>query len=217
VPITWTDSSSRPFFKKSESFSEPGPEHQLNHSSFINVQDHGVEGPLKTTHSNIYGASHAHWHATFHTLGVETNKRHTSGSNVGVWTAITAVDPKSRTRSFSAKDYYMPNASRPNLMVLTDAIAQEILLENVEGSWKAAGVRFNHKDGEYYAKASKEVILSCGSVQYPQLLELSGVGDPDVLEAAGIEVKVKNKNVGENLQEHMSKCKTLEQVRGQLA
>ena len=49
-----------------------------------------------------------------------------------------------------------------------------------------------------------EVILCAGSVQSPQLLELSGIGSPKVLEAAGIEVKIENPAVGENLQEHMS-------------
>jgi choline dehydrogenase-like flavoprotein len=193
-----------PFFKKSESFTEPSAEHQLEYSSFINTRDHGTDGPLNTTHSKVYGASHAYWHATFHKLGVETNKQHTSGSNVGVWTAITAVDSNSRVRSFSAKAYYLPNSSRPNLVVLTEAIAQEILLETSKDGWTATGVRFHYHGEEYHAKARKEVILSCGSVQSPQLLELSGIGNPDVLQAAGIEVKVVNKNVGEHLQEHMS-------------
>jgi choline dehydrogenase-like flavoprotein len=194
----------RPFFKKSESFTEPSLEHQLEHSSFININDHGTDGPVKTTHSKVYGASHAYWHSTFHSLGVETNKHHTSGSNVGVWTAITAVDPKSRVRSFSAKAYYWPNVSRPNLVVLTEAIAQEVILEKTRDGWSAKGVTFNHCGKEYRVKASNEVILSCGSVQSPQLLELSGIGNPDILNAAGIEVKIENKNVGENLQEHMS-------------
>lgn len=198
--------STRPFFKKSESFTEPCPQHQLEHSSFINVHDHGTNGPLNTTHSKVYGASHAFWHATFHNLGIETNKQHTSGSNVGVWTAITAVDPKTRARSFSAKAYYLPNASRPNLVVLTEAVAQEIILEESRDGWTATGVRFSHRGKAYLAKASNEVILSCGSVQSPQLLELSGIGNPDVLELAGVGVKVGNKNVGEHLQEHMSKC-----------
>jgi choline dehydrogenase-like flavoprotein len=166
---------------------------------------------LKTTHSKVYGASHAFWHSTFHKLGVETNKQHTSGSNVGVWTAITAVDPNSRVRSFSARGYYLPTASRPNLVVLTEAVAQEVLLEKNEDTWTATGVRFHHGGKEYRSKASIEVILSCGSVQSPQLLELSGIGNPDVLNAAGIDVKVDNPNVGEHLQEHMSELNALEQ------
>lgn len=66
---------------------------------------------------------------------------------------------------------------------------------------------FVHRDKEHTVKVDGEVILSAGSVQSPQLLELSGVGNPEVLKVAGIETKVANPNVGENLQEHMSKLK----------
>lgn len=89
-------------------------------------------------------------------------------------------------------------------MVLTEAVAQEVLLEKNENTWMATGVRFQHGGKEYRSKASIEVILSCGSVQSPQLLELSGIGNPKILEAACIDVKVVNTNVGEHLQEHMS-------------
>lgn len=184
--------------------SEPSPEHQKEHSSFIDAEDHGKDGPMRITHSKVYGESHKYWHSTFHRLGVETNKRHTSGSNVGVWTAVTAVDPKSRERSYSARSFYLPNADRPNLVVLTEATAQEVLLEKTSNKWTATGVRFTHLGAEHCVKASKEVILSCGSVQSPQLLELSGIGNHEILNAAGINVKVNNPNVGENLQEHMS-------------
>ena len=54
-------------------------------------------------------------------------------------------------------------------------------------------------------RACEEVIVSAGSVQSPQLLELSGIGNQAILQNAGITVKIDNPNVGENLQEHMSK------------
>ena len=95
-------------------------------------------------------------------------------------------------------------------MVLTEAIAQEVLLEKRDDTWTATGVRFHHGGKECHAKASTEVILSCGSVQSPQLLELSGIGNPDVLKAASVDVKVNNPNVGEHLQEHMSEWNSLE-------
>lgn len=81
---------------------------------------------------------------------------------------------------------------------------QEILIEKEADEWITKGARFIHGGVEFTASATKEVILSAGSVQSPQLLELSGIGNPEILEAAGIEVKVANKNVGENLQEHIS-------------
>lgn len=70
--------------------------------------------------------------------------------------------------------------------------------------WRAEGVRFVHGKAQFSAFASREVIVSAGSVQSPQILELSGIGGKTVLSAAGIPVKVDNENVGENLLDHLS-------------
>jgi len=78
-------------------------------------------------------------------------------------------------------------------------------LEKEDSSWRATGVRFEHGGKAFSVAASKEVILSAGSVQSPQMLELSGIGNPEILNEAGVNVKVANPNVGENLQEHMSR------------
>jgi len=75
--------------------------------------------------------------------------------------------------------------------------------ESEGDEWRATGVRFIHQGQEHRVDVNGEIIISAGSVQSPQLLELSGIGSPGVLKAAGIETKVANPNVGENLQEHM--------------
>ena len=90
-------------------------------------------------------------------------------------------------------------------MLLTEALVREVVLEKDEVErWGARGVRFERGGEEFVARTEGEVIVCAGSVQSPQLLELSGIGKREVLEAAGIEVKVENPNVGENLQDHMS-------------
>lgn len=94
-------------------------------------------------------------------------------------------------------------------MLLTEATVRNIVLERDRNGWKATGVVFVHRDKEHTVQVDGEVILSAGSVQSPQILELSGVGNPKVLEAACIETKVANPNVGENLQDHMSKLKKI--------
>ena len=127
-----------------------------------------------------------------------------SGSNVGCWTSLTGVTPESRERSYSATAYYKPNCQRPNLVLLSEATVQEVVLEKSGGEWVAKGVRFVHGGKERVVTTDGEVIICAGSVQSPQLLELSGIGNPEVLNAAGIETKVANPNVGENLQDHMS-------------
>ena len=88
--------------------------------------------------------------------------------------------------------------------MLTEAFVQEVVLEEEEGQWVAKGVRFVHGGEEHVVRTEGEVIICAGSVQSPQLLELSGIGDPEVLNAAGVEAKVNNPAVGENLQDHMS-------------
>lgn len=82
-----------------------------------------------------------------------------------------------------------------------------MILEKEGDDWVAKGVRFAHGHGnqEHVVMTGGEVIVCGGSVQSPQLLELSGIGNPEILKAAGIECKVASPFVGENLQEHMSK------------
>ncbi|KAK0633813.1 hypothetical protein B0T14DRAFT_419122 [Immersiella caudata] len=166
----------------------------------------GDNGPVQIAYPNEFSPSHRFWHGTLNAVGVETNDAHLAGSNVGVWTSLVSVDPRSATRSYAATAYYQPSATRPNLIVLTGAEVREILLvqDGVSGQWTAKGVRFLHGGAEFSAFASREVILSAGSVQSPQILELSGVGGSAVLFAAGIPVKVDNPNVGENLQDHLT-------------
>ena len=137
---------------------------------------------------------------------MDTNRSHFSGSNIGVWTSLTGVAPELRERSYSATAYYRPNSGKTNLVLLTEALVREVILEcdGRNGEWTAKGVRFLHGGKEYVAPTKGEVIICAGSVQSPQLLELSGIGNPQVLKAAGVNVKVDNSNVGENLQEHMS-------------
>jgi choline dehydrogenase-like flavoprotein len=78
-----------------------------------------------------------------------------------------------------------------------------VLLE-MKDTWVATGVRVRQDGILLDIHAGREVILSAGSVQSPQILELSGIGRRDVLEAASVKLKVDSPTVGENLQDHMS-------------
>ena len=101
-------------------------------------------------------------------------------------------------RSSAATAFLKPIRNRPNLSVLTGAQATRILFERgraVGLQWVQAG-----KQGE--ARANREVILSGGALQSPQLLQLSGIGPAALLRAHGIEVVVDAPGVGENLQDH---------------
>lgn len=198
----------RPFFKKSERFHEPSEATQKETPVSLHRGVLGRSGPVQVSYPREYTASHKLWHRTMNSLGVETNNNHLAGNNTGCWTSVTSVDFRDVTRSYAAAAYYRPVSSRSNLFVLTAAEVHEIVLvrgEHGPRSWKAEGVRFSHGGAEFTAFARREVILSAGSVQSPQILELSGIGGSAVLSAAGVTVKVDNPNVGENLQDHLSK------------
>ena len=201
IPLT----QERPFYKRSENFIEPDPASQQQHEIHYDREAFGTGGPIAVTYLKEYSASHQHWHKSLNRLGVPTNRAHLSGSNVGVWTNVVAVDPRNATRSYSAPAYYLSNASRKNLVVLTNAVAREIVLERHTEGLVAKGVRFDHDEGHFMVCASREVIISAGSVASPQLLERSGYGNPVILERAQISLKMSNANVGENVQEHMSR------------
>ncbi|KAH6655332.1 putative choline dehydrogenase [Truncatella angustata] len=193
-----------PFLKRSEAFHPPGPEMQHTNKEYYDDEAFGMNGPVHISYSKAYSDSHQVWHQTLNNLGVDTNRRHMAGSNVGVWTNINSVNPRSYERSYSSTAYYLPYSQRPNLHVLTGVLVNEILLKQQHGDWVAHGVRFAHDGKQYAVQALREVVLSAGSVQSPQLLELSGIGNPEILGSAGIETKVSNANVGENLQDHIT-------------
>jgi choline dehydrogenase-like flavoprotein len=103
-------------------------------------------------------------------------------------------------RSYSASAYYCPASRRTNFHVLTGAQATKILFNSSGNDIKATGVSFVSNGASFTAKASKEVVLSAGSVQTPQLLELSGIGNKTILSNLGIETLVDLPGVGMNLQ-----------------
>ena len=106
------------------------------------------------------------------------------------------------TRSYSETGYFVPNASRPNLLVLTEALVARITLRQDKKDPVATGVVFLRNGTEYVVEAKREVILTAGVVQTPQVLELPGIGKQGVLKSAGIKHLVENGRVGEGFEDH---------------
>jgi choline dehydrogenase len=102
-------------------------------------------------------------------------------------------------RRISAADAYLrPALARPNLRVETEAHVLSLRFE--EG--RVTGVRARTRAGERTFHANREVVLTAGAVQTPHLLELSGIGDPDILRNAGIAVRHALPGVGANYIDH---------------
>ena len=97
-----------------------------------------------------------------------------------------------------AMGYLRPALGRANLTLEIHAQAERVVFDGK----RATGVRYFQDGKSIEARARREVILSGGAVNSPQLLELSGIGDPDVLAAAGVPVLQALRGVGTNLQDH---------------
>jgi len=103
-------------------------------------------------------------------------------------------------RMSAARAYLNPARRRSNLKIEKRALAERILLEGKE----AVGVAYRQKGRIVQARARREVILSAGTINSPQLLQLSGVGPAELLKSKGIDVVHAANGVGRNLQDHLA-------------
>lgn len=129
--------------------------------------------------------------------GFRRNPDFNGPSQEGV--GLYQITAKGGFRMSTARAYLARARRRANVTVLTHAHATGIELEGR----RAVGVTFRQSDAEARVRARREVILSAGAVNSPQLLMLSGIGPGDSLGAHGIEVRVERKGVGRNLQDHL--------------
>ncbi|MGF1703796.1 choline dehydrogenase [Photobacterium makurazakiensis] len=181
----WSYVDVLPYFKKSES-QERGSNPYHGTNGPLNVADLRIRNPLSDAF--IKAAKQAG-----HRLTQDFNGDQQEG--VGYY----QVTQKNGQRCSSAVAYLRPAEDRPNLTVITDALTTKVLLEDK----KAVGIEYKKGGQLHTIQAKKEVILSGGAINSPQILMLSGIGEKSELEHAGIEVKHHLPGVGKNLQDHL--------------
>ncbi|KAI0654269.1 GMC oxidoreductase [Cubamyces menziesii] len=188
------------YFKKSETaMSVTSSTAQENGLRDPDPRYHGVSGPIVKAYPTWFNPLHFTFLDTLETLGIPRNPDPDSGSNVGGATSFLSIDPRTARRTYSASAYFQPNAERQNLFILTNAVATKIMFDAITRPLCAVGVQYIHGDQIYCAAVRKEVVLAAGSLQTPQILELSGIGRADVLEKHGIQQILDLPGVGENL------------------
>jgi choline dehydrogenase len=119
------------------------------------------------------------------------------------------VNQRRGRRWSAAAGFLKPVLSRPNLRVVDRAHAERILFDGR----RAVGLRYSRGGVSNEARARGEVLLAAGAIGSPQLLELSGVGRPEVLAAIGVPVAHPLPGVGENLQDHLQ-LRTIFRITG---
>ena len=130
-------------------------------------------------------------------LGVPRNDDFNGARQEGV--GYYQLTTKKGWRCSSAVGYLRPARKRPNLEVKTDAQATRVIFEGT----RAVGIEYRRAGQLHEARAAREVILAAGAIQSPQLLQLSGVGPPELLQAHGVPMVAALPGVGENLQDHL--------------
>ncbi|KAL1696032.1 GMC oxidoreductase [Schizophyllum commune] len=167
------------------------------------ASDYGTDGPVHVSFGRIFPPITKLWIAALNALGIPTNGRPNGGSIVGVNLTPMDVRPDNMTRDYSAPARYYPNEARENLVLLTSALVSRINFDDSSAGQGlvASSVSYISDGQAYSATARREVIISAGTVNTPQVLELSGIGQKDILEAVGIEQLIELP-VGENLQDH---------------
>lgn len=112
---------------------------------------------------------------------------------------VYQISTKDGRRMSAARAFLRPAMKRPNVRVETDALVTKILFEGKH----AVAVEYERNGAKHIVGAGREIILSGGAINSPQLLQLSGVGPANHLGGLGIDVIHANENVGRNLEDHV--------------
>ncbi len=159
---------------------------------------HGNQGPLSVSNMRIQRPITDAWIAAAQAAGYKFNSDYNGADQEGV--GFFQLTTKNGRRSSTAVAYLNPARGRDNLRIITHAQVDRVMLEGK----RATGVEYTDRSGKVrVVKAGREVILSGGAINSPQLLMLSGIGEADQLAEHGIEVKFDLPGVGKNMQDHL--------------
>jgi choline dehydrogenase len=183
----WSYREVLPIFRDMESFQGDADE-----------EYRGRNGPLKVTESNETGPLYQALIKAAGEVGIAYTKDYNGAKQDGI--GMTQATIRNGRRMSTARCYLDPARSRPNLTIQANAHTECLLLEGR----RCVGVRYTVNGQQREARANREVVVSTGSINSPQLLELSGIGQPELLQSLGIEVRHELKGVGENLRDHYS-------------
>ena len=180
----WSYEDVLPFFKRLESY-EGGDETLRGRGGPLRVTNPPTSDPLFK--ALIEAAAQ---------VGIPYNPDYNGERQEGI--AMSQATIANGRRMSTAHCYIDPIRKRRNLRIETNATTETLLLDGR----RCTGVRYRLGDSAREARAAREIIVSAGTINSPQLLELSGIGQADRLRGLGIQVRHALPGVGENLRDH---------------
>ena len=181
----WSYDEVLPYFKRAES------------NENFRDEYHGSDGPLNVAKLRSRNPFVEYFLEATEQLQLPSTNDFNGERQEGIGTY--QVTQKNGERCSAARAYIHPNLARPNLRVVTAARTRRVIF----GNGRAAGAEYQRGDKLERVTAAREVIVSCGALQTPQLLMLSGIGDAAHLSERGIDVVQHLPSVGRNLQDHV--------------
>jgi choline dehydrogenase len=181
----WSYKDVLPFFKRMESYQGGGDD------AF-----RGREGPLRVTNPEPRDPLYAALIKAAGEVGIAHNPDYNGARQDGI--AMSQATIADGRRMSTAHCYLDPVRNRQNLRIETGALTEAVLLDGK----RCTGVRYSVDGAVREARAAREVVISAGTFNSPQLLELSGIGQPERLRSLGLEVRHALPGVGENLRDH---------------
>ncbi|KAF7194131.1 Choline dehydrogenase, mitochondrial [Pseudocercospora fuligena] len=198
----WGWNSVSKYAKKAEAF-QHGPHSALTSQE---LAEHGRSGPWQTGYT-VFAPLCKVFLDACEAVGIpKIRDFNTSKGMIGASQFQTFIDAKGQRSSTAVAYLTKEVASRPNLSIATGQIVTKILFDTSGAKPRAVGVEMGStkiSPVRYVVKAKKEVILSAGAVQSPQILKLSGIGPPAELRKYGIPTIKTLMGVGENLADHL--------------
>ncbi len=181
----WSYAEVLPYFLRSEN-------NERLHDRF-----HAQGGPLNVADPRSPSAFMEIWLAAAEAQGFARNVDFNGAQQEGI--GLYQLTQKNGERCSAAAAFLTPNLGRANLAVRTQARATRVLFDGM----RAAGIEYRRGGAVRVVRARREVILCAGAFQSPQLLLLSGIGDPATLRAIGVAPLVQLPGVGRNLRDHI--------------
>ncbi|EYE92427.1 GMC family oxidoreductase [Aspergillus ruber CBS 135680] len=190
-----------PYFQKSLNFTPPGPSRATNATPNYDEASLGPgDGPLSVTFSNYANAVSSWVEKGFAAIGIKPIQGFTSGALNGSAYVLETINAADQTRESSETAFLQPALESTSLKVYQSTLAKKVLFD----SEKTANGVLVESDGVHYVlSANREVIVSAGAFQSPQLLMVSGVGPKASLEKHNIPVVADRPGVGQNMWDHV--------------
>ena len=183
----WSYRDVLPHFKEMETYEGGGDDEFRGRNGPLRVSDPDWRDPLFISIIKAAGE-----------VGIKQNPDYNGAHQDGI--AMSQATISGGRRMSTAYCYLEPIRSRKNLNIQTGALAECLLLDPA----RCIGVRYRVGDDVREARAGRDVVVSGGSVNSPQLLELSGIGQAERLRELGVEVRHDLPGVGENLRDHFA-------------